>query len=1224
MKRSPSLWRYLLQVLWIACLLWSSNPHADTPPTSSWLFRGGGPNPDAALALAADSTGTTYVAGCFGIAAQFGSQVLNPTVGYDLLLMRLDPAGNVVWAKDVEPGAPELLPFRLKLDPQGKLVLMAGIPGDGESGGPLHMLLLAKYDTNGTPIWTRKIKTGFLGTVVGGDLAVDAGGNLYVSGAFSGTADFGGITATSKGGADIFAAKFSSSGVPLAVRSYGQSGALDDVSYGLALDATGNVFVAAQFGGTVQFGATTLTSAGGTDLAILRFDSGLNLLGARRYGTEGDETAAAMTSDAAGNVYLLGSVSQQLLLGPSLLSPAISGTYFAARLDATGGVVWATLVGPGDYGGYIGTLSGSQGFVTDSAGSLLISGRGYLGKLSRAGTLLWRLQLPAAQFNAVAVTSLTNVYVAGRFDGTITLGGLTANSAGAADVLVARMALAPLLAPVVNVPPAPVAAFVGGNAVFSVGVSGTAPFYYQWRKNGTDMPGQIGSSLTLTGVGLDATGDYSVVVGNSAGTVTSPAAHLAVSVAAPKITIDPVPRSVLVGATVTFSVTATGVGPLTYQWWHGTKIIANATASSYTITGVTAADAGDYSVVVSNAGGSTPSKSAALVVQYVAPAIVTPPASLTVLAGTNAAFSVVASGSAPLTYEWRFKGNPLAGAVTPQLVISNVTLAHAGDYAVVVRNPGGSATSTVARLTVHLPPLPAPEWQWVSGGGGTGTDGQGALLVDAAGNSYVGGYLMGPARFGPLSSSLNILGASLIKLDPTGKALWLNRAAGGGILGMTFDPEGNILAVGSYTLGDMTIGGIKLAAPSPIGNTVMFIAKYTPAGAVLWAKRAPQARPVAIAPDGTGGAIIAGGFQGVAQFDTKLLTNVNFGDVFVARCDGNGNFLWARSGQARDLTSSNPNASALGGMDVDSTGKIWVAGRFAQTLSFGGPPLTNRYSVVASQAGYQMFVARLGMDGSLLWQTNSTNAAAVGFATVSVLEGTNALVAGFNGAGALSWGSQALAGTNTFVGRVEGNGKFDWLLAGKLPLLRPGLQLATGSDGGAYLLTAVTGDVELGDRIIPAGGTGLQRTFLARIEPGGAWGWGRVDGTVGVSTLPGSITLDSTGTPLAAGWYTGAKTTIGAFTVTNYPSITTAEMWVGRLVQQVSEAPAQLSMSFMPGGVRLAWPLAESSWKVESTTALGAGFTPLNTVLQTNLAEGVVYTVIAPGPNQRFFRLQKF
>ena len=1224
MKRIPFSGRHLLRVLGLGGWLGLSAARADTPPTAAWLFRGGGVNPDAALALAADAAGTTYVAGSFGSAAQFGSQVLNPSVGMDLLLMRLDPTGKVSWAKDVEPGAPELHPFRLKLDPQGRLVLMAGIPGDGEPGGPLEMLLLAKYDTNGAPVWTRKIKTGVLGSVLGGDFAIDAGGNLYVTGAFSGTPDFGGITATSKGGADIFVAKFSPSGVPLAVRSYGQGGSLNDESHGLALDAAGNVVVAAQFGGTVQFGASPLISAGGTDLAILRFDSGLNLLGARRYGTAGDETAAAMTSDADGNVYLLGSVSEQLQLGPSLLSPAISGTYFAARLDATAGVVWATLVGPGDYGGYIGTLSGSQGFVTDGAGSLLISGRGYLGKLSRAGTLLWRWQLPSAQFNAVAVTSLTNIFVAGRFDGTISLGGLTANSAGAGDVLVARLALAPLLTPVVNVPPAPVAAFVGGNAVFSVGVTGTAPFYYQWRKNGADLPGQVGQSLSLAGVGLDATGDYSVVVGNSAGTVTSPAAHLAVTIAAPTITSDPVPRSVLVGGTVTFSVTATGVGPLGYQWQRGGKAIANAKSSSYTITGVTAADAGDYNVVVSNAGGSTPSKSAALVVQYVTPAIVTPPASLTVLAGTNATFSVVANGSPPLTYEWRFKGSALGGAATAQLVISNVTLGHGGDYAVVVRNPGGSVTSTVARLTVHLPPLPAPEWQWVASGGGTGTDGQGALLVDAAGNSYVGGYLMGPARFGPLTSSSNILGASLVKFGPAGTALWINRAAGGGILGLVFDPEGNILAVGSYTLGDMTIGGIKLAAPAPIGNTVMFIAKYTPAGAVLWAKRAPQAKPVAIAPDGAGGAVIAGGFQGVAQFGAKSLTNVNFGDVFVARCDGRGNFLWARSGQAGDLTASNPNASALGGMDVDHAGTIWVAGRFAQSLNFGGAPMTNRFPVVASQVGNQLFVARLGLDGSLLWQTNSTNAAAVGFATVSVVEGTNALVAGFNGAGTLSWGSQALAGTNTFVGRIDGNGHPDWLLAGRLPLLRPAMQLAAGPDGGAYLLTSVTADVELGDRIIPVGGTGLQRTFLARIEPGGAWGWGRVDGTIGQSTLPGSLTLDPAGTPFAAGWYTGGKTVIGSFTLTNYPNSTSAEMWVGRLVPQAPESPAQLTMKLMPGGLLLAWPLAESSWKVETTTALGVGFAPLNYTPQTNLAEGVVYTVVAPGPAQRFFRLQKF
>lgn len=170
------------------------------------------------------------------------------------------------------------------------------------------------------------------------------------------------------------------------------------------------------------------------------------------------------------------------------------------------------------------------------------------------------------------------------------------------------------IAPTITTPPATQSITEGGTVHFSVVASGTAPFTYQWRKGSTALvdggivSGATTDSLTLTGVALSDAGNYNVVVTNAATSVTSADAVLTVNSAlvAPSITTQPTPQSAPPGGTATFSVVATGTAPLTYQWRKGSTNLTNdtriagATSATLTISGMTAADAGDYSVVVSN------------------------------------------------------------------------------------------------------------------------------------------------------------------------------------------------------------------------------------------------------------------------------------------------------------------------------------------------------------------------------------------------------------------------------------------------------------------------------------------------------------------------------------------------------------------------------------------------------------------------------------------------
>lgn len=110
-----------------------------------------------------------------------------------------------------------------------------------------------------------------------------------------------------------------------------------------------------------------------------------------------------------------------------------------------------------------------------------------------------------------------------------------------------------------------------------------------------------------------------------------------------------------------------------------------------------------------------------------APVITTHPANVTVNAGGSATFSVTATGPGPITYQWLFGGNPIAGATASTYSLSNVTSSHAGSYTVVVSNLSGSTTSNAATLTVNNPAPPPPSGGGGSGGGGGGGGGSPTL-----------------------------------------------------------------------------------------------------------------------------------------------------------------------------------------------------------------------------------------------------------------------------------------------------------------------------------------------------------------------------------------------------------------------------------------------------------------------------------------------------------------
>src|SRR5213079_1714406 len=246
----------------------------------------------------------------------------------------------------------------------------------------------------------------------------------------------------------------------------------------------------------------------------------------------------------------------------------------------------------------------------------------------------------------------------------------------------------------------------GQTATFTVAATGTAPLSYQWQKNGTTIGGATAASYTTPATTASDNGDqFTVVVSNAAGSVTSRAAALTVNavLVAPTITTQPASQTVTAGQRAAFTVTAAGTAPLSYQWQKNGTAIGAATAASYTTPATTASDNGDqFTVVVSNTAGSVTSNAAALTVNSapVAPTITRQPASQTVTAGQRATFTVTATGTAPLSYQWQKNGTAIGGATAASYTTPATTVADNGNqFTVVVSNAAGSVTSNAAALT---------------------------------------------------------------------------------------------------------------------------------------------------------------------------------------------------------------------------------------------------------------------------------------------------------------------------------------------------------------------------------------------------------------------------------------------------------------------------------------------------------------------------------------------
>ena len=259
--------------------------------------------------------------------------------------------------------------------------------------------------------------------------------------------------------------------------------------------------------------------------------------------------------------------------------------------------------------------------------------------------------------------------------------------------------------------PADVVAVDGEPASFAVDAVGNDTLTYQWRREEQPLSGANSTSYTLPHASqTDDGAAFSVLVSDGRTTVASAAATLKVTrqPIAPSIAVPPADQTSFDGDAVSFSVTASGTAPLSYFWQRDGINLAGETSATLNLTATLALNGSKFSVIVTNKKGTITSSQATLSVfaKPAAPTIVSQPTSSTVTSPASAVFGVVATGTAPLAYQWQRNGIAVAGAASATYTTPPTTIFDSGSvFTLVVSNSVGSVASNQALLTVSAAPI---------------------------------------------------------------------------------------------------------------------------------------------------------------------------------------------------------------------------------------------------------------------------------------------------------------------------------------------------------------------------------------------------------------------------------------------------------------------------------------------------------------------------------------
>jgi uncharacterized protein (TIGR02145 family) len=252
--------------------------------------------------------------------------------------------------------------------------------------------------------------------------------------------------------------------------------------------------------------------------------------------------------------------------------------------------------------------------------------------------------------------------------------------------------------------------------------------------------------------------------------------------------------------------------------------------------------------------------------------------------------------------------------------------------------------------------LNAQSFEWAKGISGNNNNISYSIKNDAIGNSYMTGQFQGTATFDTIQlTSYGGYDIFIAKYSPSGNFLWAKHA--GGIAddrgyGISVDTKGNIFITGCFAHAAV-FDTIQLMNNDLSNATHFFIARYDQNGNCLWAKKAEGKSSdfgSAIAIDANSNCYVTGSFSGTPTFDTVQFNCYGLTDIFIAKYDIDGNFIWAKQAGG-DMSDAGHSIS------VDAYGNSFVTGEYEDTSKFG----TFKFY------GFGDFIAKYDPDGNCLW-----------------------------------------------------------------------------------------------------------------------------------------------------------------------------------------------------------------------------------------------------------------
>ena len=419
-------------------------------------------------------------------------------------------------------------------------------------------------------------------------------------------------------------------------------------------------------------------------------------------------------------------------------------------------------------------------------------------------------------------------------------------------------------------------------------------------------------------------------------------------------------------------------------------------------------------------------------------------------------------------------------------------------------------------------------WLWAKQAGGISGDKGYSIAVDAYGNSYITGYFRESATFGTTTlTSSSDYGSDIFvaKMDINGNWLWAKQAGGTDYddgYSIAVDVNGNSYVTG-YFYGSATFGTTTLTSSSDYGSDI-FVAKLDINGNWLWAKQAGGTSydyGNRIAVDAYGNSYVTGYFKSSScSFGTITLNSSGYEDIFVAKMDSNGNWMWAKQAGG---TSEDGGTSIA----VDANGNSYVTGSFKESANFGTTTLT-------SSGSWDIFVAKIDHNGNWLWAKQAGGTDNNGGISIAVdANGNSYVTGGFYGSSCsfstITLINSSIEYSDIFVAKIDYNGNWLWAKQAGGTGYDAGYGIAVDTNGNSYVTGEFDGSATFGTTTFTS--SGGSDIFVAKLDSNGNWLWAKQAGGTDDDYGKG-IAVDDNGNSYVTGYF-WSSATFGTTTLTS-------------------------------------------------------------------------------------------